>query len=275
MILFSIVGLSSCQLDEKLQEEDVKTLWEEFVRLKYEGAFRTDTIFEQKLQSQLNLALKNGDAKAGKRILEFETEWNFLKGMEAIASKKVDDLKKYSSNSPDETLQWFLAYNELNKKNFDAAILILKNLLKKQELAADLNLKANWLLGTIYEEQGIDSLAIKYYSIASQLGPVNNEFDYYLESTFHLGNMRYINDEVDRSVEIYQKALDESIKYKVTRLVPVGFYHLAKVEERQGKHENALLNYNKALEYVIQELNQSEHFIIPLIRNKIESLENQ
>ncbi len=171
----------------------------------------------------------------------------------------------------DADYQWFSAFQDVNNGNADDAITTLNGI--NDNPRSLIALKSNWLLGYIYEELEQDSLAINHYKKAIEKGPIPNYIDYYLESVYHYGNMLYQNNEIDGSKELYQKALNESLKFKVRRLVPFGYYHLAKVAEASGKQEKALDYYNKSVNYFTDELNTPDHFMIGFINRKIKTLE--
>ena len=115
---------------------------------------------------------------------------------------------------------------------------------KKNSLEPALALKTNWLLGSMYEERGMDILAMRYYKQAKEIGAVEGSIDYYLESIYHLGNVLYNNEKINESEYEYKKALKESLKYEVRRLIPFGNYHLGKIAEKRGEAKKALEFYN-------------------------------
>ena len=274
LILFVSLVTCSCQSNKENRLHQVSDeLTAEFVELRYKGGFRSDTIFGEKLKAQLELAKGKNINRLVLSTLEIAIEYDLLKGDYLALKDKLGELSSYGSTNLNPSYNWLQSYCYANQENYDSAITKLNELSRNENLSDRIRLKTYWLLGSIFEETGVDSLAIKYYENAIEIGPVENEIDYYLESTFHLAHMKYREGEIEQAEILYKKALKESIEYKVNRLVPFGYYHLGKIEENNNQSNSALDYYQKSRIYLIHELREPEHFIIPLLNKKIEALE--
>lgn len=271
--LFTLI-LFSCQNNTSPHIQTTAQLAEEFVQLRYSGKFRTDTLFEKKLGQQIETIRNSDGTKSLRKVLEVKIEWELIKGDQEEVQSTLSELNKLNGIQQNHTYEWLLAYHETTLQNYEKSITILKGILDDSDLDSVLSQKTNWLLASIYEETEIDSLAILHYQNARELGALQNETDYYLESVFHLGNMLYKIDEVAKSEIEYEKALSESKKYDVKRLVPFGYYHLGKVAERKGEKEKALGHYRGSRDYILHTLNDPGHFMNRIIDNKIAHLQD-
>lgn len=263
-LIFAIIGifLSCHQPAHKETASRPLSLHQQFVELKYDGQFKTDTLFDKKLQAELEQAKTNQNEQQIKDILKMQIEWNLLKGNGKDTEAQLTELSNYSF---DETFLWLMAYQKVILQKLDTAIVILNKNAAEQPA---IQVKKQWLLGSIYEEKKMDSMAIQHYNKAVEIGPVENEVDYYLESLFHSGNLKYTSGKIEKAAVIYQKALEESIQFKVNRLIPFGHYHLGKVAEKKGHKEKALTAYQEAIDL----LRPSSYFLVSFIEKKIAAL---
>ncbi len=272
VILFvSLAMTSSCSSPQNEETDSVALtpLVDQFVKLKYDGAYRTDTLFAKTMRTHFSKATESNDKKGANEILLLETEWQLLKEDQA----KVTQLLAEVHTSPASGMhRWLKAFSLANDGMRDSAKQTIAKILDEKSVPSALQLKANWLMGAIYEEEKRDSLAIHHYAKAVETGPVKNEVDYYLESLFHMGNIRYTGGDIAQAEKDYDSALEKAIQYEVHRLVPFGYYHTGKVQEKKDKKAIALAQYAKGRAYLVDR-NQPGHFLIPLLEKKMGELE--
>ncbi len=263
-----IFGNIACHYKNGQEIQSINELRDKFVRLRYDGVFRTDSLFNKELQAQLE---KTKDKKYKEKILEMSTEWNLVKGENKVAESHLKILDKTNQVESAENYKWLMSYYKANIGKDEEALKLLSEIENKNNLAPALALKTNWLLGSIYEEKGMDILAMRYYEKAKEIGSEKGNIDYYLESMYHLGNVLYNKEEVNESEYEYKKALRESLKYEVRRLIPFGNYHLGKIAEKRGDIKKALEFYEESKRYILKNLQQPNHFMLNILNKKIEN----
>ena len=265
-----IVGNTSCHFKNEQEFQSINELQDKFVKLKYDGIFRTDSLFKKELETQVE---EMKDEKYKEKILEMLIEWNLLKGEDEMVENQLKLLKKPNKIKAIGNYNWLLSYYKTNIGKNEEAVKLLTEMENNKNLEAALALKTNWLLGAIYEEKGMDTLAMRHYEKAKEIGAVKNDIDYYLESVYHLGNILYNKQEINGAEYAYKKALKESVEYEVRRLIPFGNYHLGKIAEKRGDAKKALAFYKESKGYILKILKQPNHFMLNVLNNKIGNLQ--
>ncbi|MEP5614328.1 MAG: tetratricopeptide repeat protein [Cyclobacteriaceae bacterium] len=258
---------SSCKAPSRSQVQQSLELNEKFVKYKYQGRYRYDSLFNQELKNHV-AKLSIGTSKD--QFLEIAAEWNLLAGDYIFADLALDSLSHKSKSNGN--YDWLLSFHEATQGNHRQAISLLEKIASDATSDSTVVLKSHWLLGSIYEEDGLDSLAISHYQKAKDKGPLRGHVDYYLESVFHSGNILFSRGEVEKAQVEYKKALAESIEHEVDRLTPFGYYHLGKIAEHLNEHEKALEFYDKSKRVILKKLAQTDHFMLGILESKIENL---
>ena len=259
------------------QKYDYKLIFDnmqsEFVEMRYDGKFRSDTLFSKKLDSLYKKSEQLKLTSLQDSILNIQIEWDLLQGNLEAAKRKIPNTKINSPNSPD--YKWIRAYYNAAIKEYETAIKDIESIFQSDSLNDILYAKSYWLMASIQESQKSDSLAMQYYDLATQNLPKENYADYYVEAIVHLGNLYYTNKgELEKATELYTQGLKIAKDHQINRLIPACYYHLGKVKEKEGNLEQARILFEEGLVYA-SKLPKKGNFMLTLLNNKIQSIQSK
>lgn len=256
--------LLGCQREHPGATEAYHTLSDAFVTKRYDGAFRSDTLFVAELiQTRQQLEC----SQLVDSVTYLLIEWELLTDRHDQAKVLLDGLG--DSAYP----MWLRANYHTELQQYDTAVLMLEQI-AISGLTRSMMLKVNWLKGYNYEMLQRSTQAVQHYRNANDLGEVPRHIDYLVEATVHMGNVYYADNQDSIALVQYQEGLRLAQKHDVRRLIPACYYHIGKVMEHRNQLDQAVDQYmlGKA---AADALGPDAGFLTQLLQNKLKKLQSR